>query len=70
MEELGSCFIMFAYHGPKDESDPEAVMLRVDINLQVTRSRSSEDQVKINSGIIKGVSFKDVHCDRMERLRE
>jgi hypothetical protein len=43
MEELGSCFIMFAYHGPKDESDPEAVMFRVHINLQVTRSRSSED---------------------------
>ena len=49
--------ITFDHHVPKDDSDPEAVMLRVDDELQVTRSRSSKDRVRINSNLTLGHSM-------------
>lgn len=46
--------ITFDYCVPKDDADPEAVMLRVDDGLQVTRNRSSKDRLRINSQVIMG----------------
>jgi hypothetical protein len=48
-EEWDYYSITFDYRVLKDDSDPEAVMLRVGDELQVTRSRSSKDRVRINT---------------------
>jgi hypothetical protein len=53
-EEWDYYSITFDYRVLKDDIDPEAVMLRVDDELQVTRSRSSKDRVRINSQVTMG----------------
>ena len=52
--------ITFDYRVPEDENDPEAVTLRVDGELQVTRSRSSSDRARIITQVIRAWGLERV----------
>jgi hypothetical protein len=62
--------ITFDYHVLKDDSNPEAVMLRIDDELQVIRSRSSKDRVRINSQVTMGREMQRGMHGPNEKARE